>query len=317
MKQVRLFLVTTSVSICFLATNSCSQTTPASPIQPAIFTVTTPCNEIITAMLHISPDIKCEMMKWKLTLNQDIKNSNPYTFNLVCEYGSPKQGTTGFTSSAKKTELNGKWTIVNGTPENSEAKVYKLDADNAPVSLSFLNLDQNLLHLLDNDKHLMVGTAAWSYTLNRKNPVPVSPGKVSSRAVSSALDSIAGIFGGRTPCIKALGDENGVNINGCQIIKYKLTLYQETKTRTPTTYHLRTIYVGKGDSSYTNTGKWQIIRGTKADPGAIIYQLELVNTQKNVSLMKGDDNILFFLDDKGNLFVGNDYVSYTLNRVKN
>ena len=75
-------------------------------------------------------------------------------------------------------ELKGKWTIGKGTNESAEAVVYKLNAGNSPISLSFLKPDQNLLHLLDLDKRLMIGNGAWSYTLNRINPIIASSAKL-------------------------------------------------------------------------------------------------------------------------------------------
>ncbi|HET6994410.1 MAG TPA: hypothetical protein VFI06_05495, partial [Chitinophagaceae bacterium] len=66
---------------------------------------------------------------------------------------------------------------------------------------------------------------------------------------------------------------------------------------------------------YVSTGKWTVIRGTVADPGAIMYQLQPDSGQGPVlSFKKADDNILFMTDENGNLLVGNDYVSFTLSR---
>ena len=68
------------------------------------------------------------------------------------------------------------------------------------------------------------------------------------------------------------------------------------KTHTPTTFQLLTVYVGKGDTRYTNTGKWVVTQGTKTDPEAVVYQLELDpdKPQESLAFLKADDNILFF-----------------------
>ena len=57
--------------------------------------------------------------------------------------------------------------IIKGTKADSNAIVYRLNDDNTNKTISFLKLNANLLHLLDSDQRLMIGSAAWSYTLNR------------------------------------------------------------------------------------------------------------------------------------------------------
>jgi len=321
MKQVRLFFATTLLAVCFVITNSCSQTAvPGSSSVHGVFEASTPCDEVSKEMLGISRGTKYELMKWNLTLYQDPKTFAPSDYKLICVYGLPKQGTRDFMEGSQTIELKGKWTIGKGTSENAEAIVYKLNAGNSKISLAFLKPDQNLLHLLDRDKRLMIGTGAWSYTLNRINPVtPSSSSKFTPTKVLShiATDSIiVGVFGGRTPCNTVLRELNGISAPGCQIIKCQLTLYQDAKTHTPTTFLLQTIYVAKGDTRYSTTGKWTMTQGTKTDPGAIVYQLDSEEPQISLALLKADDNILFFLDKERNFLVGNNYSSYTLNRVK-
>lgn len=67
-------------------------------------------------------------------------------------------------------QRTGKWITRTGTPEHPNAVVYQLDPDTAGVSISFLRVNDNLLHLLDTKQHLMIGTGAWSYTLNKIKP---------------------------------------------------------------------------------------------------------------------------------------------------
>jgi hypothetical protein len=106
-------------------------------------------------------------MKWHLTLYQDGSKKTPDTYKLDCFFGLPKQGTNGFIGGGKKTEMEGKWTIDKGTPSDPHAIVYRLHDSKTNTTISFLKLNDNLLHLLDSDQRLMIGTAAWSYTLNR------------------------------------------------------------------------------------------------------------------------------------------------------
>jgi len=78
----------------------------------------------------------------------------------------PKQGTKGFIQG-KQLHREGKWIMVKGTGTNPAAIIYRLDPDKPLESISFLRLNENLIHLLDSDQQLMTGTGAWSYTLNR------------------------------------------------------------------------------------------------------------------------------------------------------
>ncbi|MFI5130725.1 MAG: hypothetical protein ACHQFX_12065 [Chitinophagales bacterium] len=319
MKQIKLFLSAPLIATTLLIINSCSQATSPPKSAPAIFIATTPYNDIARKLLGISSDNKYDMMKWHLTLYNDPGTSANYI--LTCKYGMAKQGTRDFVEGAEKIELRGKWTIDKGTTENNKAVIYRLHADNSPISLSFMQPDPNLLHLLDNNSQLMVGTGAWSYTLNRTDPVRSTSIKSEMQKVSSLhtnSDSLViGVFDGRTPCNTDLTGLNGISMPGCQIVKCRLMLYQDIKTHEPTSFQLLTVYVGKGDNRYTTTGKWKMLQGTATDPGAIIYQLE-PDSGKTPSLtfLKADDNILFLLDKDGTFLVGDEYTSYTLNRGK-
>jgi hypothetical protein len=91
----------------------------------------------------------------------------------------------------------------------------------------------------------------------------------------------------------------------------------------PTTYAL--LISGGGDvikaadgSSYRQKvikGKWTIIKGIKENPAATIYELE-INPGAYLYLLKGDENVLFVLDENKEFSVGNEDFSYTLNKVE-
>jgi len=323
MRKVSLSLVSTLFFLCAGITNSCSQN--VGPIESStygFFEATTPCDEETKKILDISPGTKCEMMKWELKLYKDYNKNTLTTFHLSCVYGLPKQGTRGFMDGATTIELKGKCTLEKAIPGNSHSVIYNLTADNSPVALSFLQPDQNILHLLNENKRPMIGNGAWSYTLNRKQPMLISSTRFTPQKASSVLpitgsDTI-GVFDGRTPCNSLLREINNISSEGCQIIKCRLTLLQDRNTRTPASFLLETIYVGKGDNRYSTKGKWKLMRGIAGDPAAIVYQLEPdSDTPKSqLLLLKADDNILFFLDNNAHFLVGNDYCSYTLNNVR-
>jgi len=151
----------------FIATVSCSQNGSERASSLGVFVASTPCSQGTKPLPGIPASADCELIKWHLTLFQDNSTKTPTDFKLQCVYGLPKQGTTGFIGGGKKVDLEGKWTIVKGTTANPNAIVYRLTPGNTTETISFLKLNDDLLHLLDSQQHLMIGSAAWSYTLNR------------------------------------------------------------------------------------------------------------------------------------------------------
>jgi len=309
----------TALLFVCLVSDSCSQITATGNAAASIvYEASTPCNVTLKAMLQIPAEAKCDFVKWNLVLKHDQETMKPSSYTLNCTYGLAKQGTRGFMDGAGNLELKGKLTIEKGDHADATAIVYKLTTDDGHLTLYFVKAGENLLHLLDQDKQLMVGGIAWSFTLNRKDPVNSPSDKASKKTISAqpiAADSATvGIFEGRTPCSDALRELNGIPTGNCQVIKCQLILYQDVPTHLPTSFLLHTIYVGAGDTKFANTGKWRISQGTKLNPQATVY--ELTADKPNVSLMlfKGDDNVLFFLDKDDNFLVGTSYASYTLNR---
>jgi NlpE N-terminal domain len=152
----------------FLVTNSCSQTnTPAGSSVRGIFVASTPCSNGTRPLPDIPVNADCELIKWNLTLYHDESKKTPTTYKLSCLYGLPEQGTTGLIGGGKKIEMEGKWAIIKGTGSNPNAIIYRLIDNKTTKTISFLHLSADLLHLLDADQRLMIGSAAWSYTLNR------------------------------------------------------------------------------------------------------------------------------------------------------
>jgi len=167
MKQIRLMPLL--LPLFFISTCSCSQgnSTTRYSMQ-GIFVASTPCSERTKPVPGIPPNADCELIKWNLILYQNASDKTPATYKLHCVYGLPEQGTTEVTGGGKELDMEGKWTIVKGIPANPHAVVYQLHNDKTNNSISFLKLNNDLLHLLDADKRLMIGSAAWSYTFNRK-----------------------------------------------------------------------------------------------------------------------------------------------------
>jgi hypothetical protein len=168
MKQIKSMLVISAVATCFTVTNSCSQTTtPDTSTVLAVFTASTPCSEGTRPLPAIPANAPCEFIQWNLTLYQNPKTFMPTTFELIYVFGLSQQGTPGFINGGKKEEMQGQWSIVKGGASNPNAIIYQLTDNKTDKTISFLKLSDNLLHLPDTDRRLMIGSAAFSYTLNR------------------------------------------------------------------------------------------------------------------------------------------------------
>jgi len=295
-----------SITMC-LTINSCSQTTNTNPQALASFEATTPCDQASRSLLHIASPDSSVMMKWHLTF------LSPTTYKLIYTYGKDKQGTRGFSAGAVTKEQQGRWT----KSKFRNTEVYTLTAIDSGVSLSFLKLNENVLHLLDANKNLLVGNGAWSYTLNRINPVKLSPSEVNSQPIEQDMSTDSMVFEGRMPCYAPLLALTGKSTAGCSLVKCRFIFFND-RTQAPSSLKFYSITVGTGGTRYLATGKWIITRGTKTDPGSTLYQLQFdpEKSRQNLVLLKGDDNILFLLDSDMNCMAGNDYCSFTLNRIR-
>lgn len=122
---------------------------------------------------------------------------------------------------------------------------------------------------------------------------------------------LIGVFDGRTPCqyfANYLNEKRGPE---CIKIKWRLVLYKDPGADDTGTYEmLGFIYTRESPRK----GNWSVLKGTPADPEAIVYQLNVAGNE-TIYLQKGDDNVLFFLDREKRLLIGNREFSYTLNRV--
>jgi hypothetical protein len=288
-----------------------------------VFEGITPCRNTNRPLPQIPETTNCEMMIWKLTLYQDSATGRPTTYKLNSSYGVPQQGTRGLQGGGTKLNLEGKWTKLHGTTAYPNAEVYQLNPDNPQEAVNFIKMDNNILHVLTQDKRLMVGTAAWSYTLNRTDKKLANQPAAFNGPTSPTIQpppitrgpSKPHVFEGRIPCVESIRALQHIAALGCQIVKLRLSLRQNTETNAPSTFELTSIYVGKEDTQYSATGTWVIRQGTKTDLGTTIYQLTPNETQQPLLFLRADDNHLFLLDSDLNLMVGDALMSYTLSRA--
>ena len=123
---------------------------------------------------------------------------------------------------------------------------------------------------------------------------------------------IYGVFEGRTPCFE-IGKQLGAELpRDCEHLKWQVILFRDTATKRPTNYSLGTEMFDRNPLK----GKWRIIRGTPTDREAIVYALDYGQQDKSLYLLKGDDNVLFILNENREFRTGNENYSFTLNRVK-
>ena len=307
MKKLKFLLLSAPLTIFCLGIFSFLK--PARPLVFRIFEGTSPCNTGASSFLQIPTNSRCDEVKWKLTFYTD-EASNPTTFKLDREYGYYPDNFS--TTSMGKVSIEGRWKIQKGTKWNL---VYQLQYDNQ--SISFQLMDDNLLHLLNADNTLAIGNDGHSFTLNRtqgiiKQQINYSPTKQATKSLPTGfkVDSIR--FVGKTPCKELAGTLKISNTIDCFKLKWDLILVNDPEKNYPTTYELRRT----GHRESVIKGTWIVSKGTKTNPEAIVYQLDPDKPNESLLLLKGDDNVLFFLDKNRNFLVGNSEFSYTLNRLR-
>lgn len=273
-----------------------------------VFVGSTPADPEIRSRLSISEDKKIDFIRWDLRLqNPKIGLANAFVLNIIFGEGQPN--TLGFIGGGEKLSFTGEYTVSKSKTNNINGAVYQLKSAQLHGGIALVRLNTNLLHLLTKENKLMVGNGGWSYTLSRKEPLK-SPSPLPNFTSIKTDSSAQAIFEGRTPCQIFAQDHNLDISSGCFKLKWKLTLNRDPQTFLPTTYQLRaTFNRGAGIE-----GKWEIIKDVHSN--ALIYELHPGNQQKSFSLLAGDENVLFFIDQNKNLYNGNADFSFALNRRK-
>jgi hypothetical protein len=163
---------------------------------------------------------------------------------------------------------------------------------------------------------LLTVTSCVSATQTR--PVP-------SSTMVFESDDLSEVFEGTTPCSRSTRPLPQIpEDTDCEQMIWKLVLYSDAATGNPTTYKLDSAYgvpkqgtpdmVG-GGTPVIMAGKWDISKGTKTAPNAIVYQLNPDGPRKAVSFQKISDDILHVLNQDGTLTTGHGAWAYTLNRM--
>jgi len=124
--------------------------------------------------------------------------------------------------------------------------------------------------------------------------------------------SLYGVFEGRSLCDDFSRRIDPKLPSDLDHLKWQLVLLQDSITKQPMTYSLTTEMFGRKPM----TGKWHLTKDIKNTLSAPVIVLEREQPNKALYLLKGDENVLFVLDDQMNLLTGDKDFSYTLNRVR-
>jgi hypothetical protein len=269
-----------------------------------IFVGSTPCNTTVRTFLAI-PAGACDVVRWELSLGLDAKNDAPGPGVAQVEYGL-------YGKKLHKQKREFRWENGVGTASRKDARVVELKRGKAALTL--WKIDDETLYVLDSKKRPLVGDANFSYALSfaviekLKAAAEPSTDPAQQFAPLATGAKVFGVYEGRTPCdisqtlkIDAPTD--------CGKVRWRLTLFQDTKSRALTTYRLESALLES-----TREGAVSQLDGTPFDPLAKVLKLEVSDSREPVYLLRADDGVLLFLDSAGKLGLGNRDFNYVLNR---
>ena len=174
------------------------------------------------------------------------------------------------------------------------------------------------LHLFLQISMLLVVTACASGVI--QTPTRIAPPLPDG-------SSLRGVFEGITPCSAQTRPLPQIPADtDCELMIWKITLYQDAMTGEPKTYVLDSRYgvsqanttgPAGGGTLISMQGDWNIVKGIKADSEAEVYQLFSEDSQVAVSFAKISEDLLYVLTKDKTLMPGNAGWSYTLNRTDN
>lgn len=253
----------------------------------AVYTGSTPVHATVREFLDISRTDSMDFMRWTLAID-----GNKY--ELKCNYGLSKPNTPGFS--------NGKWVEFSGMLTKDQ---YYYTLTHGAKTFYLLIINSNLLHLLDKQKKYLVGNGGYSYVLNNMRPVTFAAFQTPAKP---APPNAVMAFEGRTPC-QELSRLTGSNKGpACNKLKWFIIFYTDAATGKP-------AYYLEGGRQYRpetmNKGNWEII--TQKD-GRVFYRLDPEKKRQAINLLRASENILLFTDPDGNLLIGDEDFSYSLNR---
>lgn len=269
-----------------------------------IFVGVTPCDPPIREFLRIPPKAPCEFVRWDVWPALGV-NGHPSRLRVTAEYGVEGK-------AARRIQREGNWAVDRGTPEHPDGRLLWIELRGREMRL--WNVGPHTVHFLDEHRNLLVGDARHGYMLATAfsesprqggpplelhfTPVPEANGP-----------DVFGVFEGRTPC--GLSQVVGVSAPArCDKLDWRLTLFQDSGTRALTRYRLEGGLLPAGPRE----GAIRHRVSTAFNRDASVLELEAAAGEQPVYLMRGDDNVFFFVDRTGNLGVGDRESGYALYR---
>lgn len=248
----------------------------------------TPADRNIREFLGISLTDSIDFIRWKLVLR--------FTdYDLECQYGICKPNTNGFIDEKK--------IAIKATSKKEGMHYYLL---NNGKTLNVIEINTNLVHFADEKDQLLSGNGGFSYALNNIRSRPMDQFNYPTKQTPLKNEMV---YEGRTPC-QILSKAVGMGrLDNCYKLKWYFIFYTDGNGKP--TYYL------KGGRQYKKEtmakGTWEVQTGKD---GRIIYKVNpSPNDTYTLYFVKAGDNILFFTDPAGNLLVGTEDFSFTLNRL--
>jgi hypothetical protein len=267
------------------------------------FVGTTPASAELLEFFGAPAGTDAALVEWSLSL------TSSFEYTLHASYGQTQPNFPGIQRDRHEVDRKGTWTARKGTKWSPSEDVIDLGG------LAFVRVGPCVLHILSADLSLMTGRGSSSFSLNRTDAaepagdpsLPSLLGPQGSYTISplSTGPTVYGVFEGRTPCQAVSRLLARTVAPGCPKLKFRLTLYQNPDDLRPTTFKLEgTLY--RSDR----------VEGPFTISDKAVITLEGPNRTTLISLLKVSDDAVMFLDQSGNLLVGNASFSYTLERRK-
>jgi hypothetical protein len=269
-----------------------------------IFVGITPCADPIREFLRISAKTDCEIVRWDLWPGLGA-NGHPDRLHVTAEYGLEGQ-------PLKRIERDGKWAVDQGTPEHPDSAVLWLELKGRELLL--WRAGPHTVHFLDADRNLLVGNSRRGYTLatafsGKPRPGP-APALTFTPLPLTDGPTVFGTFEGRTPC--GLSQVLGISVPAaCDKLDWRVTLFQDPQTLALTNYRLE----GSLFQAAPREGAISHQVSTAFNRDASVLRLAGAPGEQPVYLMRGDDNVFFFVDRSGDLGVGDRESGYVLYRL--
>jgi len=132
---------------------------------PLVFIGTTACDGFIRLLMDIPANAECDKIKWQLTLYND--SAGVKRFTAVYTWGAQQVNAPGFANNGQTQQLQGIWALETGSATDAAAVVYSLHTSTGRQPVLLVKMDDNVLHFLYSDRHLIIGNAGWGYSLTK------------------------------------------------------------------------------------------------------------------------------------------------------